>query len=99
MAWVPALRPKVRNPGRCRAQPDGQPDLQGIWSNAKQSPLERPKQLGAKEFYTEQEAADDCKEGIPGRPRNTLPEAHYDISQYGHGSDAGKASRGIFERQ
>src|SRR5437763_1763523 len=34
---------------------DGQPDLQGVWSNASLVPLERPKALGAKEFYTEQE--------------------------------------------
>ncbi len=36
---------------------DGQPDLQGIWTFATGTPLERPKELGAKEFYTEEEAA------------------------------------------
>jgi hypothetical protein len=38
--------------------PDGQPDLQGMWSNATITPLERPKELAEKEFFTEQEAAD-----------------------------------------
>src|SRR5258708_12340956 len=38
--------------------PDGQPDLQGIWSNATITPFERPKELAGKEFFTEQEAAD-----------------------------------------
>src|SRR6476661_4140858 len=38
--------------------PDGQPDLQGIWSNATITPLERPKELAGKEFFTEQEAAE-----------------------------------------
>src|SRR5713226_5099530 len=37
---------------------DGQPDLQGIWSNATITPFERPKELAGKEFFTEQEAAD-----------------------------------------
>ena len=38
--------------------PDGQPDLQGIWSNATITPLERPKELVEKEFFTEKEAAE-----------------------------------------
>jgi hypothetical protein len=38
--------------------PDGQPDLQGIWSNASLTPFERPAALAGKEFFTEKEAAD-----------------------------------------
>jgi hypothetical protein len=37
--------------------PDGQPDLQGTWTNATLTPLQRPADLGSKEFFTEQEAA------------------------------------------
>ena len=36
--------------------PDGQPDLQGIWTNANLTPLQRPAELGDKQFFTEQEA-------------------------------------------
>ena len=36
--------------------PDGQPDLQGIWTNATLTPLERPADLAGKEFLTPQEA-------------------------------------------
>ncbi|HEX4593313.1 MAG TPA: hypothetical protein VH157_03510 [Bryobacteraceae bacterium] len=36
---------------------DGQPDIQGLWSNSTLTPLERPKDLAGKEFLTEQEAA------------------------------------------
>jgi len=36
---------------------DGQPDLQGLWSFATITPLERPAELAAKEFFTETEAA------------------------------------------
>lgn len=35
---------------------DGHPDLQGIWSNATQMPLQRPAALGEQRAYTEQEA-------------------------------------------
>jgi hypothetical protein len=38
--------------------PDGQPDLQGTWTNATITPLERPADLAGKEFLTSQEAAD-----------------------------------------
>jgi hypothetical protein len=37
--------------------PDGQPDLQGIWDFRTITPLERPKELGTKAFFTAEEAA------------------------------------------
>ena len=37
--------------------PDGKPDLQGTWSFATITPMERPANLAGKEFFTEQEAA------------------------------------------
>ena len=41
--------------------PDGQPDLQGVWSNATLTPLERPAAFAGREFLTEKEQAE--KEG------------------------------------
>jgi hypothetical protein len=46
--------PKPGDPPRTS---DGQPDLQGIWTNVTLTPLERPAELAGKEFLTEQEAA------------------------------------------
>src|SRR5690348_311771 len=37
---------------------DGQPDLQGVWDYRTITPLERPKELGTKAFFTEAEAAE-----------------------------------------
>jgi hypothetical protein len=34
---------------------DGQPDIQGVWSNATITPIERPAELAAKQYFTEQE--------------------------------------------
>jgi hypothetical protein len=54
LAQAPAVRGKVYAAPRTA---DGQPDLQGIWNNATITPLERPSELGAKAFFTPQEAA------------------------------------------
>src|ERR1039457_6096487 len=78
--------------------PDGQPDLQGFWTNNTITPLERPKGLGAKEFYTEAELKDLMKneqnrvalneeEGRPTEP-GTDADVHYDFRQFG--SDSGQ---------
>ena len=37
--------------------PDGHPDLQGVWTNATLTPLQRPPELAGKEFFTPEEAA------------------------------------------
>ena len=37
--------------------PDGRPDLQGVWDYRTIAPLERPPELGTKEFFTAEEAA------------------------------------------
>jgi hypothetical protein len=37
---------------------DGQPDLQGLWTNATITPFERSKEFAGKEFLTEKEAAE-----------------------------------------
>src|SRR5262249_41050447 len=70
--------------------PDGKPDLQGIWTDNTLTPLERPKNLGAKEFYADEELAelnkrarkgDVGEEGDLGAAR---PQAlRYDLELYG----------------
>ncbi len=72
--------------------PDGHPDLQGYWTNATLTPLERPKGLGTKEFYTDQEMADNQRKererdakALEGRgtEKGTADDVHYDFAQYG----------------
>src|SRR6202047_5597681 len=52
---VAAQAPKTYTPPHT---PDGQPDLQGVWTNITITPLARPAELAAKEFLTPQEAAE-----------------------------------------
>ena len=61
--------------------PDGQPDIQGIWSNSTLTPLERPKDLAGKEFLTEQEAA--------AREKRLLEELSTDRRDGGAEADVG----------
>jgi len=67
--------------------PDGHPDLQGFWSNASITPLQRPKELGAKEFYTAEEAAAVDKKEFTERTSwdrlGNQARVHYDMSQFG----------------
>ena len=47
--------------------PDGQPDLQGLWNNTTLTPLERPRELAQKLFFTEEEAAAYEERGVSRR--------------------------------
>ena len=66
--------------------PDGQPDLQGFWTNSTYTPLERPNGV-TKEFYTPAEAADAEKRAAQREAEQTIPgtvaDVHYDFSQFG----------------
>jgi len=53
-AQAPQAPAKAWTPPRL---PDGHPDLQGIWNYSTLTPVERPKDLADKPFFTEQEAA------------------------------------------
>src|SRR5712691_2539026 len=73
--------------------PDGKPDLQGIWSDNTLTPFERPKNFGAKEFYTDQELSELTKRVREGRQGEAVdgaelgaanPQAvRYDLELYG----------------
>ena len=71
---------------RAPRTPDGQPDLQGFWTNQTYTRLERPDGV-TKEFYTPEEVAvresgaaqRETSQTEPG----TIPDVHYDFTQFG----------------
>jgi hypothetical protein len=60
--------------------PDGQPDLQGYWTNLTYTPLERPRALANKPFYTEEEAIDAFNKAVAD---SSEPIVHYTRSDFG----------------
>ena len=65
---------------------DGQPDLQGFWTNSTYVQLERPNGV-TKEFYTPEEALAAEKRAAEREAEQTEPgtvaDVHYDFSQFG----------------
>ena len=56
LAFIEALlAAQVAKPWTPPKTPDGQPDLQGVWTNPTITPFERPRELAGKEFLTEKE--------------------------------------------
>jgi hypothetical protein len=66
--------------------PDGQPDLQGFWTNSTYVPLQRPNGV-TKEIYTPDEAEAAIKAAAERESEQTEPgttaDVHYDFTQFG----------------
>ena len=54
--------------------PSGKPDLQGLWSNAVVTPLERPADLADKAFLTEEEAREYTARRVETTNRDSRPD-------------------------
>src|ERR1700724_2476675 len=77
---------KTARPWTAPRTPDGQPDLQGFWTNTTYTPLQRPKDV-TKEFFTEEEAREIAKRSADAEEEQTTPgtiaDVHYDFTQFG----------------
>jgi hypothetical protein len=70
--------PKAAKAWTPQHTPDGQPDLQGYWTNATFTPLERSPELGNKEFLTEEEATAFEKQRHLKDNSQAPDDLHYD---------------------
>ncbi|OFW01452.1 MAG: hypothetical protein A3I61_14925 [Acidobacteria bacterium RIFCSPLOWO2_02_FULL_68_18] len=71
---------------RAPRTPDGQPDLQGYWTNSTYTPLQRPPDI-TREFFTREEALEIMKKAAAAESEQTVPgtvaDVHYDFTQFG----------------
>ena len=60
----------------------GEPDLQGIWTDVYQTPLQRPAQYANKAFFTDEERAELDREraGIPRRDKRVERGSERDVA-------------------
>jgi hypothetical protein len=66
--------------------PDGQPDLQGYWTNSTYTPLQRPEGI-TRDIFTREEAIEIMKKAAAAESEQTTPgtiaDVHYDFTQFG----------------
>ncbi|MBF8300600.1 MAG: hypothetical protein HW394_970 [Acidobacteria bacterium] len=63
--------------------PWGDPDLRGVWHLATYTPLQRPRELADKPFYTEEEALAVFKKTVEADAEVDPRTVHYDWKEYG----------------
>ena len=82
-AQTPSRRPPVTSPKGWKAPrtPDGDPDLQGLWSNITITPLQRPANLASKAFFTETEAQAYERETVARNNADVRRPADQDVGQ------------------
>jgi hypothetical protein len=75
LGFVPALQPRVASQTWQTPRTSwGHADLQGVWSTATITPLERPADLAGKEFFTPAEAAEYERVVVERTNRDQRPE-------------------------
>jgi hypothetical protein len=88
-AQAPTAAARTGAPARAEGwtakTPDGQPDLQGFWTNSTYIPLQRPDNVG--EFFTREQALEMMKRAAAEETEQTEPgtiaDVHYDFTQFG----------------
>ena len=89
----PAVAQGARKSWIAPRTPDDQPDLQGFWSNATFTPMQRPAGI-TKEFYTEEEAAEMLRRATSSDAAPAVPE-NAPASTGGAGSAAPVTASGV----
>ncbi len=83
-----AVNASAQSAGDPPRTPWGDPDLQGVWSYASLTPLQRPASMGEREFYTPEEAAERNESVLRERPAQPGSVGSYNV----HWFDRGRVS-------
>jgi hypothetical protein len=70
VAALPLVAQGPSRAGQTPRTPDGKADLQGVWTSATLTPLERPADLGNKQFFTKEEAVEWTKQFLQTNNRD-----------------------------
>ena len=65
--------------------PDGQPDLEGYYTNVSTTPMVRPKNLGDQLFYTVKEVEDGARRNAPAAPDSRIGDPT-DLARHAYNS-------------
>src|SRR5437879_3184388 len=79
---APAQAPSSGTPAPALKTPWGEPDLQGIWTDETDTPVQRPPKYANQEFFTEAQRAeiDTARSEILGRERRAERGTERDVS-------------------
>ena len=66
LSGMPLPGQTSKPPAKATLTPDGHPDLQGIWTNATLTPMQRPAAFAGKATVTEAEAREYEKKDLSG---------------------------------
>ena len=81
-AQVPTAAGTVPVPASALKTPWGEPDLQGIWTDESDTPLQRPAKYAAQEFFTAAQRAelDEARAAVLGRDRRAERGTENDVA-------------------
>lgn len=81
-AQAPGASGTVPRPASALTTAWGEPDLQGIWTDESDSPLQRPAKYAAQEFFTAAQRAelDEARAAVLGRDRRAERGSENDVA-------------------
>src|SRR6266446_3811728 len=81
IAWAQAQKPAASAPGGVLKTPWGDPDLQGIWTEETDTPLQRPARFAGQEFFTAAQRAelDIERAALAGKDRRAERGTELDV--------------------
>ena len=81
IAWAQAQKPAASAPGAALKTPWGDPDLQGIWTEETDTPLQRPARFANQEYFTPEQRAelDEVRSALAGKDQRAERGTELDV--------------------
>jgi hypothetical protein len=81
IVWAQAQKPAASAPGAALKTPWGDPDLQGIWTEETDTPLQRPARFANQEYFTPEQRAelDEVRSALAGKDQRAERGTELDV--------------------